>query len=249
MTLRYLMVGSLTASLLLGIGTYALAEGTVEVYANGEALATQGFLEPELTRDGWELRFDHVFVTLAAISAMQTNPPYDAVTGADPATDVTVAFDDLEPVTIDLTETGTDSRILVASAPAPAGQYNAITWSVVPATQGDWLGQSMVLIGTAMRDGVTKPFTLTSAATQRYVCGEYIGDSRKGFITAGGTADLELTFHLDHIFGRLDKGPDDAMNTGALGFDVFAEADAQIMDLEGLHIGHVGEGHCSVSYN
>lgn len=226
----------------------ANADGTLTLHANGEELATAGFLAPELTRDGWELRFDHVFVTLAGVAAFQTDPPYEATSGDTPDATVTVPFNALDHTTIDLTDTGADGRVNLGTASAPVGHYNAIAWSVVPATTGDWVGQSIVLIGTAARDGETVPFTLISADTHAYLCGEYVGDERRGFVAAGGAADLELTFHLDHIFGRLDKSAADAMNLGALGFDAFAAGGTQVIELAGLHIGHVGEGHCAVTH-
>lgn len=238
----------IAAAVSFGATVKANAEGTLVLFANGEALTTEGFLAPELTHDGWELRFDHVFVTLAGISALQADPPYDAEAGGAPAAAVALPFDTADQLTLDLTNTNADGRVQVATLPAPVGHYNAVKWSVVPATSGGWVGHSMVLIGTATRDDESVAFTLTSADTHDYVCGEYVGDERKGFVTAGDAADLELTFHLDHIFGRLDKGADDAMNLGALGFNAFAAGGQQVMELAGLHIGHVGEGHCAVSY-
>ncbi|WP_322890073.1 MULTISPECIES: hypothetical protein [unclassified Yoonia] len=237
-----------TLATALTIGTAAAAEGTLHLFANGEALAREGFVAPELTRDGWELRFDHVFVTLAGLSALQTDPPFDAAAGGKPAATQTVVFDSIQQVTIDLTDTDAQGRVLLGTAPAPQGHYNAVVWSVVPAQSGDWAGQSMVLIGTATRDGQSVDFTLTSDATHDYVCGEYVGDARKGFVAAGSDADLELTFHLDHVFGRHDLGATDHMNTHALGFDAFAAGGTHEITLTGLHIGHVGEGHCAVSY-
>lgn len=232
----------------LTIGTTAAAEGTLHIFANGETLAREGFLAPELTRDGWELRFDHVFVTLAGVSALRTDPPYDAGSGGKPDVTETVVFDQVAQMTIDLTDTDAEGRVLLGSAAAPAGHYNAVVWSVVPAQTGDWAGQSMVLIGTATRGGDSVDFTLTSDETHDYVCGEYVGDARKGFVTAGGEADLELTFHLDHVFGRHDLGASDHMNAHALGFDAFATGGTHEISLTGLHMGHVGEGHCAVSY-
>lgn len=246
---RHLKTAALASTLALAAASGAAAEGTLALFANGEALATEGFVAPELTRDGWEVRFDHVYVTLSGVSALQTDPPYDAEAGGAPEVAVTVGFDAAEQMTIDLTDTGEDGRVAIGEVPAPAGHYNAIAWSVVPAESGDWAGQSMVLIGTVTRDGETVSFTLTSSETHAYTCGEYVGDARKGFVTADGAADLELTFHLDHAFGRLDKGPDDAMNKGALGFDAFSGGGEQVIELDGLHIGHVGEGHCAVTHS
>jgi len=239
----------LSSTLLLGIfATGAIAQGTLTLFANGEELATEGFINPKLTRDGWELQFDHIFVTLAGVAALQTDPPYDAETGGDPRADVTVTFDDAEQLTIDLTNADEDGRVMIAATAAPEGHYNAVTWSVVPAEQGDWAGQSIVFIGTASRDDERVDFILTSADTHEYTCGEFVGDMRKGFVTTEGDADLELTFHLDHVFGRADRDASGDMNSHALGFDTFAAGGEQVIALSGLHIGHVGEGHCAVSY-
>ncbi len=244
----HLPIAAYAAALALTAGAGSAAEGELAVFANGEALAKEGFTAPELTRDGWELRFDRVLVTVEDIAALQTDPPYDAEDGGEPKAAVTVALDTGGPVTIDLTDTDDDGRVPIGSTTAPEGHYNAVAWSVVPAKAGDWTGQSMVLVGTATKDGKALPFTLTSKDTHDYVCGEYVGDERKGFVTAGGAADLELTFHLDHVFGRADKGADDPMNQGALGFDAFASGGEQAIELAGLHIGHVGEGHCAVTF-
>jgi hypothetical protein len=245
---RRLPIAAVAAALALTASVGVAAEGSLAMFANGEALATEGFIAPALTRDGWELRFDRVLVTVAGITALQTDPPYDAQAGGVPDAAGTVDLDTGGPVTIDLTETGEDGRVLIGSTEAPEGHYNAVAWSVVPAAAGDWAGRSMVLVGAATRDGKAVPFTLTSTDTHEYVCGEYVGDARKGFVTAGGVAELELTFHLDHVFGRADKGADDPMNQKALGFGPFASGAEQAIELAGLHIGHVGEGHCAVTY-
>ncbi|WP_196257833.1 hypothetical protein [Pelagibacterium limicola] len=224
------------------------AAGELSIFANGEELATEGFLAPELTRDGWQLNFSNVFVTLSGITAIQAEPPYDAEAGGEPATSVSAGLDPAAPLTIDLTETDEDGRVLLGSIAASAGHHNAISWSVVPATEGEWAGQSMVFVGTATRDGQSVDFTLTSPDRHAYVCGEYVGDERKGFLVEGGEADLEITFHLDHIFGRADVDLDDPMNIDAIGFDPFAAGGTHAIDLSGLHIGHVGEGHCAVVF-
>lgn len=236
----------ISAAILPAVTAGASGQGILAIHANGESLATQGFVAPESTRDGWELSFDHIFVTLGDITALQTDPPYQAAAGDVPVAETRVGFA-AQPVTVDLARPDATGRVFVVSAPAPAGHYNAVTWSVVPAPDGEWAGRSMVLIGTATKDGEAQPFTLTSTARQTYTCGEYIGDRRKGILAPQGQADLELTFHLDHIFGRLDKGPDDPMNISAPGFAALVADGAGVMDLAGLHIGHVGEGHCAVS--
>lgn len=227
-------------------GAARAAGGELSIFANGEALATEGFVAPELTRDGWQLTFDHVFVTVSDVVAMQAEPPYDAEAGGEPAAAVSVALEPRGPRTVDLTETDEDGRVLMGTVAAPAGHYNAVSWAIVPATGGEWAGQSVVFVGTAARGDRTVDFVLASADSHAYVCGEYVGDARKGFVAEGGRADLELTFHLDHVFGRADKGRDDPMNVAARGFDAFAGG-MQTIDLAGLHVGHVGEGHCAIA--
>ena len=79
-----------------------------------------------------------------------------------------------------------------------------------------------------------------------------------------GTADVEMTFHFDHIFGDAETHMDDELNVGAVGFEPFAriaEGGKLDMDMAGLQsklpakdyqmlvdilptLGHVGEGHC-----
>ena len=121
-----------------------------------------------------------------------------------------------------------------------------------------------MLTGEAEKDGKTIDFTLKIDREYKYTCGEYVGAERKGFLPEGGTADLEMTFHLDHLFGDAEASPDDSLNTGALGFDPLAgiAQDGRIdEDLAGLKsklstedyqklegilptLGHAGEAHC-----
>lgn len=219
--------------------------GRLTIYGNGEDLATQGFQGEKLTVDGWSLTFDHIFVTVSQITAHQVSQPYDAHTGGD-FHSFTSAPSLSGPVTLDLVDADADDRVLIDTLSATAGHYNALEWSIVPATEGEWTGYSMVFVGTAVRDNERVDFTLASTDAVKHRCGEYVGDERKGFLNADGTAEQELTFHLDHIFGRSDKATNDPMNQSALGFDPFADGGTQMLSLEGLHIGHAGEGHCAI---
>lgn len=217
-------------------------DGRLTLFATGESLATEGFVEPELTRDGWSLRFDRVIATLADIAAYRTEPPFAAdgpVIAGQPVV-VPGVF------TVDLVAAGADGQVRLATVEAPPGHYNALAWSLVPAPSGEFAGQSLVFVGTATRDGRTVPFMLATPERHDYACGEYVGDERKGFVEAGQEADLQITLHLDHLFGRADKGAGDAMNIAALGFDRFAAGGRHAFSLGTLHLGHVGEGHCHV---
>jgi hypothetical protein len=233
-------------------------EGTLIVRANGEEYIRDGFT----SRDGWALEFDNVFVTLANVTAYQTDPPFNPQAGdqLNPQESVSIA----EPVTVDLTESGDDAEtVAVAETPAPAGRYNALSWEMVGAPEGPAQGYSLVLAGTATRDGESIPFVMRFSEELAFTCGDFVGDERKGILTSGDQADLEATFHFDHLFGNGDN-PDSDVNETALGFDPFAalaeggrvEFSSQELSermppeqyqqlLEILpSLGHVGEGHC-----
>jgi len=230
--------------------------GTLEFFANGEDFVRQGFV----SKDGWSITFDKVLITLDQINAYQTDPPYDPHEGAQIDAKTQVSLDGT--YTIDLAE-GTDDAdpILVGEVTqAPVGQYNAISWDMIP----DESGYSLQIIGTAEKDGETIDFNIQVDTSYKYTCGEYVGDERKGILQKDGIADLEMTFHFDHIFGDADTPMDDDLNLGAPGFDPFAGASksGQLnIDMEGLQsmlsetdyqmlvdilptLGHVGEGHC-----
>lgn len=229
------------------VPSLALA-GTLQFYANGEELATEGFLAPKLTKDGWSVTFSNVIVNVAEVAAYQTSPGYDAHKGGPIVATATAALDGAH--ILDLAADAThEGRVLVGEVQAPAGHYNAISWKVLRASSGPWAGKSMVFVGTAEKDGKKVDFQITSDEETTYKCGEFVGDERKGFLEKGGTADLEMTFHLDHIFGRADKPAGDHMNVGAAGFAPFADGKPHAIKLKGMHIGHAGEGHCSVEWH
>ena len=233
--------------------------GELEIRANGEDFVRQGFV----TKDGWQIEFDHLYVTLDEVTAYQSDPPYDPEAGGKPEATETVSGD--EPITVDLAEGGTDAEpILVKTLAAPTGQYNALSWKMVPAESGPAAGQTLWIEGIATQAEDTVDFTLKLDPTLGFVCGDYVGDGRKGILEGTGKADLEATFHFDHLFGDGEAAPDDAINTGALGFDPLAAIaqdgtlDVTMADLQAQlspedydmlmsilpSLGHVGEGHC-----
>lgn len=224
--------------------------GTLKFHANGEELITEGFLAPKLTKDGWSLTFTHAFVVLSNIHAYQTDPPYDSRSGKAIAASKKVSLEGVHVVDL-ATGTAEDPPVPVGEVTgAPEGHFNAISWKMVRATAGPMAGYSMVLVGTAEKEGKTVPFTIKTAEESFYRCGEFVGDERKGFVTKGGVADLEMTFHFDHIFGRADKSPDDPMNKEAVGFAPFTDSTkVHEIKLRAMHIGHAGEGHCAVEWH
>ncbi|MEB3830156.1 DUF4382 domain-containing protein [Phormidium sp. CCY1219] len=236
--------------------------GTLNIVANGEDFVRQGFV----SKDGWNITFDHVYVNLAAIDAYQTDPPYDAQAGGEIKGQEKVSLS--EAKTVDLAQGDENAEpILVAQVPAPPGQYNALSWKMTKANSGPASGYPLVMIGTAEKDGETVNFTLKLDEEMTFSCGEFVGDERKGFVKPGDAGELEATFHFDHIFGDGSAPPDDEINTGALGFEPLANlaTDGEVnMDMGQLQqalseseyrqlqeimpsLGHVGEGHCHQS--
>lgn len=228
--------------------------GSLEIRANGEDFVRQGFV----SKDGWQIDFDNVYVTLNDVKAYRTDPPYDASTGEMPdgadvdggshAVDLAAGNADAEPI------------LLTTIDEAEVGQYNAISWGM----SGSAENGSVRMVGTAQKDGQTVLFDITINEDFEYACGEYIGDGRKGFVNADQSSDVEMTFHFDHVFGDFDAPMDDSLNVGALGFQPLADvADGDQLivtqgDLEAAlsaehyttflstlaTLGHVGEGHC-----
>lgn len=252
-------IGLILLLLLAGCSGAAAPTGTLEFRANGEDFVRQGFV----SKDGWTIFFDNVYVTVADVAAYRTDPPYDASDGADIEGE-NVALPDV--YTLDLAAGDEDAApILIGEVTdAAAGQYNAVTWRMVPAESGESAGHSVVLMGTAEKAGEIVNFTMRLDDEFRYRCGEFVGDERKGILAEGETADVELTFHFDHVFGDADAPMDDALNVGALGFDPLAAlAQDGTLDVSGADLqselsaedyatlvdtlqtlGHVGEGHC-----
>ncbi len=228
--------------------------GTLEIRANGEDFVRNGFV----SKDGWQIDFENVFVSLEDVTAYRTDPAFDAATGEMPDGDSL----SIGSQTVDLAEgdASADPILLATLEDATVGQYNAVSWTM----NGSAENGSVRLVGTAQKDGATVPFDMTIEQDFAYACGEYVGDGRKGFVNADGTGDVELTFHFDHVFGDADSPMDDSLNVGALGFQPLADAanggelTATQSELEGMlsaedyetlmdtlaTLGHVGEGHC-----
>jgi hypothetical protein len=225
--------------------------GTLQFRANGEDFARQGFK----SKDGWQLTFEHIYLSLADIAAYQTDPPYDAHLGGTPQAKITAPLDG--PRKVDLTMGAPP----LGEVKAPPGHYNAIAWTMRPAEEG----YSLVMIGTAEKKGAVISFTVQIEQAYRYTCGEYVGEERLGIVQPGQTATQEITFHFDHLFGDGALPLEDSLNTTALGFEplaALAESGQVEVDLAALQtllspadyhklteeilpsLGHTGEGHC-----
>jgi hypothetical protein len=240
--------------------------GTLALVANGEDFVRQGFV----SKDGWDISFDRVYVNLAEATA------YQVASGFEPTE--TSKIDTIEsqkevaflqtPTVIDLAAGEANAApILVNKATTDEGFYNAVGWKIAPAAENSTIpGKTMVLQGQATKNGQTIDFNLGFNRPLEYLCGKYVGDLRKGIVKQGETAEVETTFHFDHIFGDKDTPADDPLNVGALEFEPLANlASGNSLNLdesalsEGLSpenyqkltkaivgLGHVGEGHRAV---
>ncbi len=237
--------------------------GSLNLRANGEDFVRQGFT----SKDGWQIQFNHVYVTLDQVKAYQSDPPFNAEEEGEIEAETILAFD--SPQTVDLAAGDGDAEpILVGQLEdVPVGVYNALSWQMLPALEGPAQGHTLLLDGVAEKDDRRINFQVSVDRGYSYTCGEFVGDQRKGIVTDGKSADVEATFHLDHIFGDRTAPDDDDINVGALGFEPLANlAQNDTVELdesmwrsqltpeevkrfdEALNsLGHVGEGHCHQS--
>lgn len=223
--------------------------------ANGEAFVREGFE----TKDGWNLTFDSFFITVSDVVATQTDPPYDPSSGGEiKGKSVMIGS---EPITVDLANGDALAEpIVLGNVSAEVGQYNALSWKMIHGKDG----ATIRLVGSAEKSGQLVPFDIQITDQYSYFCGEYLGDERKGFVSAEKGGDVEMTFHLDHIFGDARVNAADSLNQGALGFEPIAaiakdgkvnvdsaELQAQLSAEQYAtfakavaSLGHVGEGNC-----
>ena len=241
-------------------------EATLNLVANGEDFVRQGFV----TKDGWTMNFDRLDINLGDVTAYQIDGTFepteeDTLDSLDYQEKVSLL--DI-PQVVDLAEGEADAEpILVANKEVTPGFYNAMAWKIDTA-EADYplAGKTMVLQGTATKDERVINFDISLNRPIQYLCGEYVGDERKGIIQAQETGELETTFHFDHIFGDNQTSPDDALNVDALGFEPLAQLassdsltvddatltqqlsaeDQEKLTKAVIGLGHVGEGHCAV---
>ncbi|RMF27908.1 MAG: DUF4382 domain-containing protein [Cyanobacteria bacterium J083] len=234
--------------------------GVLTLVANGEDFVRQGFV----SKDGWRIDFDSVYVTFHTAKAYVTEPAFQPEQTTSLKPKLTISLLE-KPKTIDLAKGDENAApILVSQVKAPAYKYNAISWSLTAAEEGENKGKTIILKGKAQKNGKTINFNLGFDQKLAYECGEFVGEQRKGFVPAGGEGELEATFHFDHLFGSADLPAQDTLNQEALGFEPLAKlaknnqitADTKFLQanlspsdyakLENAiaSLGHVGEGHC-----
>jgi hypothetical protein len=252
--------------LILGLITgaaFAQDTATLTFRANGEDFVRQGFT----SKDGWAITFERVLISLGEIRAYQTNPPYDPDSGELTRSGAMVGLAGRYVVDLAAGEADAEPITIGTVADAPSGYYNAASWALVPTGDGDLADHTLLIEGTAAKEGAAVAFVLRFDTQDRYTCGAFIGDERKGVLAAGTDGEIELTFHFDHIFGDGDLPADDSLNTLAPGFAPFAALavdgalDVTLAELESAlmpddyqilidilpTLGHTGEGHCYAS--
>lgn len=234
--------------------------GELSITANGEDFVSSGFV----SSDGWHITFRHLYVTIKDVTAYKTDPPYDPHSGEEIIGNTMVELNGV--FTIDLAEGDENAEpILVGILEnVPSGHYNAISWSMVPSTEGPSEGYSIYIDAQAEKGRDSYIVRLGFETGFQYSAGEFVGDERKGFVRAVEPGELEMTFHFDHIFGDIEQSADCDLNMMAVGFEPFAELMQEGTveeDLASLEkrlpgetyakllaalstLGHTGEGHC-----
>jgi hypothetical protein len=234
--------------------------GELSFTANGEDFVRSGFI----SSDGWSITFRHLYVTITDVTAYMTDPPFDPHSDSEIIGNTIVELGGVHTVDLAEGDENAEPILLGTLEDVPAGHYNAISWSMVPATEGPSEGYTIYIDAQAEKGDQSYNVRLGFEESYSYLAGEYVGDERKGFVSPGGSGDLEMTFHFDHLFGDIDQPADCELNRMALGFEPFAalmqegsvEEDLESLSAKlpseayaGLHeilktLGHTGEGHC-----
>ncbi len=234
--------------------------GTLEFRANGEDFVRRGFV----SKDGWHITFNHLYVTLTDITAWQTDPPYESHSGDTITGEVDVMLEGVFTIDLAQGDENADPLSVGRIDSVPVGHYNALSWRMIPASAGPSEGYSIYIDAQAEKGDQSYNVYIGIEQEYFYQAGEYIGDERKGILAQGGFTDLEMTFHFDHLFGDGELSLDSGLNLLAPGFEPFADLMAEgtvdvdlailretLGDLEYqklvdilLTLGHVGEGHC-----
>lgn len=242
-------------------------EGTLKLVVNGEDFVRNGFV----TKDDWQINFERVAVNVGNVMAYQTESTFDPENTENTENieyQETVTILD-EAKTVDLTENAEAGEpVAVEQVQAVPGSYNALSWELIPSNETGLENQTIVMQGKATKDGETVNFNLGFSLPVTYLCGEFVGDMRKGIVKQDAPAEVEMTLHFDHVFGDAGTPMTEAINQDALGFQPLAElaqageltADWQtlqqqlspenqeILTKAIIGLGHVGEGHCKAEY-
>lgn len=227
----------------------APAVGSVAFTANGEDFVRQGFVD----KQGWSIFFEHLYINIVDPTAYTPDGTEQVVLRGANWIDLAAGDENAEPI------------LLGTVDGAKAANYQSLRFALKRAASGPHAGFTIVMVGQAERNGRRMPFTIRLDEEMEFDGREgYVGEELKGLLVAGGETDVEMTFHFDHVFGDIEAGADDHINTGSVGFDFFYSfatdgavdvSQQQLRNAEGYRtlvealwtLGHLGEGHCEVS--
>ena len=224
--------------------------GTIIFTANGEDFVRQGFVD----KQGWNISFDNLYVNIVdPVAYMAGGEKLEVALTGEYWIDLAQGDENADPITVGKLDN------------VKAGNYQSLRFKLKKASEGDYKGFSVVMIGTASKEDKSIPFTIKLDEEMDYDGKEgFVGDEIKGMLKAGDTTTVEMTFHFDHIFGDKEAPDDDHINTGSVGFDFFnpfskeGKVDVIQEDMKTAKefktlvqamwtLGHLGEGHCEVS--
>lgn len=224
--------------------------GNILFTANGEEFVVDGLI----SKEGWQIQFSSLLINIDSPEAYNPNHP-----------ELKALLKGHHLINL---KRGTTEKPEVSVAILPdvqTGNYQSLRFSLKQIESGEYAGFSIVLKGNAEKEDEKIPFEIKLDEELTFDGLEgYVGDSIKGILKAGKTADVEMTFHFDHLFGNIEMGADDHVNSGSPGFEFFLpyikdnkidvtqdqtksnpQYDKLIQSIETL--GHLGEGHCTVS--
>ncbi|HOP61989.1 MAG TPA: DUF4382 domain-containing protein [Spirochaetota bacterium] len=222
--------------------------GTIIFTANGEDFVREGFV----SKDGWKISFDKVYVNIVDPTAYNSEGLKSVLKGSF-FVDLAEGDAKAEPIVVGKTEK------------VAHGNYQSLKFGIKRASEGEFKGYSIVMVGKAKKSGKTVDFTIKSDEEMDFDGKEgFVGDEVKGVLAENGETTVEMTFHFDHIFGDKGAPADDHINTGSVGFDFFnAYAKEGKLDVAQdvfkkssnfatfikavSTLGHLGEGHCEVT--
>lgn len=216
------------------------SDGTVRITAWGEEAATIGYPNAELAfADGWSLRYDHWITSFSEIEL------------ADPKTEH-VAYADTTPYVADWT-LAVDPAAVADTPALPSGRYKVSYSFVAPVTGAtkvnavdDALLAQMIdhhwntyvdATATKGTETVRIRWGMTNPARYQY-CKNGLDDTDGIAVPDGGSVELGIFVHLDHVFwDRL--GTEEA----ALRFAVIAawakQGETALDDLAGVSVANI----------
>ena len=251
---------------LMGLGVMGLAgcgeseapKSALDLVVNGEAFAEMGMV----SKDQWQMEFEQVIVTVGAVTA--SGVPSQAAILQPKSRSAALSWplpSESDPEVKAAVVSLQDGPVRLGSQPVTVGNYNQVKW-----TWGSGETAAIALQGTATQGDRTVTFNLEFPGQFQVACGDYVGDERKGIVTADEAGEVELTFHLDHVFGDGEFPPEAEINQKSVGFGPLVEATEgdevtvtaadweqwgtpelrRSLEKTVQSMPHVGEGHCQV---